>query len=99
MHNNHPELTDPLTIGVLGLGHVGLPTALGLAEMGWTVVGADDNQETVRERLEVYHRQTAPIIAYFAEKGPLKSVDGTASIDDVTKQLKHTIGQAESVLT
>ncbi len=60
---------------------------------------ADDNQETVRERLEVYHRQTAPTVAYFAEKGPLKSVDGTASIDDVTKQLKHTIGQAESVLT
>ncbi len=30
-------------ITVLGLGHVGLPTALGLAELGWTVVGADDD--------------------------------------------------------
>lgn len=32
-----------LTIGVLGLGHVGLPTALGMAELGWQVVGADDD--------------------------------------------------------
>ena len=37
-----------LTLGVLGLGHVGLPTALGLAELGWTVVGADDDQEKAR---------------------------------------------------
>lgn len=30
------------TIGVLGLGHVGLPTALGFSELGWRVIGADD---------------------------------------------------------
>ena len=28
---------------MLGLGHVGLPTALGFAEMGWEVIGADDD--------------------------------------------------------
>ncbi|MGH2395953.1 MAG: UDP-glucose dehydrogenase family protein [bacterium] len=33
-----------LTVGVIGLGHVGLPTALGLAEAGWHVLGADDDQ-------------------------------------------------------
>src|SRR5208283_4731085 len=32
---------------VLGLGHVGLPTALGFAEMGWEVIGADDNTSKV----------------------------------------------------
>lgn len=32
-----------LIIGVLGLGHVGLPTAVGLADLGWTVIGADDD--------------------------------------------------------
>lgn len=37
-----------LTIGVLGLGHVGLPTALGFAELGWSVIGADDNGEKAR---------------------------------------------------
>ena len=34
---------EQLTIGVIGLGHVGLPTALGLADLGWEVVGADDD--------------------------------------------------------
>ena len=34
-----------ITIGVLGLGHVGLPTALALADLGWPVVGADDDRE------------------------------------------------------
>jgi len=37
-----------LTIGVLGLGHVGLPTALGFASLGWSVVGADDDQDKVK---------------------------------------------------
>ena len=35
-------------IGVIGLGHVGLPTALGFAHFGWDVVGADSNSEKVR---------------------------------------------------
>jgi UDPglucose 6-dehydrogenase len=39
-----PEDTQ-IKVGVLGLGHVGLPTALGLAEVGWPVVGADDDRE------------------------------------------------------
>ncbi len=34
-------------VGVLGLGHVGLPTALGFAELGWTVVGADSDRSKV----------------------------------------------------
>ncbi len=35
------------TITVLGLGHIGLPTALGLAELGWNVIGADDDTKKV----------------------------------------------------
>lgn len=34
-------------VGVLGLGHVGLPTALGLAELGWSVIGTDSNPAKV----------------------------------------------------
>jgi UDPglucose 6-dehydrogenase len=37
------------SIGVLGLGHVGLPTALGLAEIGWAVVGTDSDKAKVEE--------------------------------------------------
>ena len=45
-HGTHP-LRD-IAIGVLGLGHVGLPTALGFAELGWQVIGADDNEAKTR---------------------------------------------------
>ncbi len=39
-----PTSSD-ITLGVLGLGHVGLPTAIGLAELGWKVIGSDDYTE------------------------------------------------------
>ena len=38
---------DKVRIAVLGLGHVGLPTALGFAELGWEVIGADDDASKV----------------------------------------------------
>jgi len=53
---------------------------------------ADDNAETVRSRLLAYHEQTEPIISYYGNKGILKSIDGMAAIDDVTKQMKDLIG-------
>ena len=43
----------------------------------------DDKPETVRHRIEVYNEQTAPLIAYYREKGLLVEIDGTQSIDDV----------------
>lgn len=49
---------------------------------------ADDNEETLRNRLGVYHEQTAPIIPYYKDTGALKSVDGMASIDEVSGQLE-----------
>ena len=53
---------------------------------------ADDKESTVRSRLRVYHKQTAPIIAYYRECGVLKAVDGMADIDKVTKQLCEIMG-------
>lgn len=53
---------------------------------------ADDNADTVRSRLKAYNEQTAPISAYYAEKGVLKSVDGMAAIDEVTRQIKKIVG-------
>ena len=35
------------TIGILGVGHVGLPTAVGLAELGWQVIGTDNDAQKV----------------------------------------------------
>ena len=34
-------MSDKWQVGVLGLGHAGLPTAVGLAELGWPVIGTD----------------------------------------------------------
>ncbi|HET6308424.1 MAG TPA: adenylate kinase [Rhodopila sp.] len=53
---------------------------------------ADDNRETVAARLEAYHRQTAPIIPHYAATGILRTVDGMAEIDEVTRQLVEVLG-------
>ena len=46
----------------------------------------DDKSETVRHRLEVYAEQTAPLIAFYAEKGVLVGIDATGPVDDVTER-------------
>jgi len=43
----------------------------------------DDNEETVRRRLEVYESQTAPVLAYYEPSGRVVTVDGSASADEV----------------
>lgn len=48
---------------------------------------ADDNAETVRERLKSYHAQTAPLIAYYDGKGVLERVDAMGEIADIRKAL------------
>ncbi len=54
---------------------------------------ADDNEETVRQRLEAYHAQTAPLIEYYEKAGIVKKVDGMAAIDEVTKQIEEVLDQ------
>lgn len=48
---------------------------------------ADDNAETVKNRLMAYYRETAPLIGYYFAKGKLQSVDGMAQIDQVTQEI------------
>lgn len=47
----------------------------------------DDNEKTVRDRLQVYNKQTAPLVAYYAGKGNLHVIDGMADIAEVTKAI------------
>lgn len=47
----------------------------------------DDNEETVRTRMQEYRGKTAPILPIYAERGIVTGVDGMASIDDVTAAL------------
>jgi adenylate kinase len=48
---------------------------------------ADDNAETVRERLKAYHAQTAPLIAYYDGKGVLERIDAMGEIAEVRSAL------------
>ncbi|QPC41361.1 adenylate kinase [Kaustia mangrovi] len=57
-------------------------------------VRADDNVDALRKRLKVYHEQTAPLIAYYGEKGILKTVDGMADIDAVSRQIEEVLETA-----
>ncbi|MBN2631467.1 MAG: adenylate kinase [Rhodobacteraceae bacterium] len=48
---------------------------------------ADDNADTVRERLNAYHAQTAPLISYYDRKGVLKRIDAMGAIADIRTAL------------
>lgn len=47
------------------------------------VLRDDDKPETVKNRLDVYHKQTQPLIDFYQEKGILRTVDGTVDMKDV----------------
>jgi adenylate kinase len=55
---------------------------------------ADDSAETVKSRLGVYNRQTAPLVSYYATRGKLKQVDGMAEIDEVSRQIEEALNIA-----
>ena len=49
---------------------------------------ADDNEETARKRLEVYHNQTSPLKAYYEEQGKYRAINGLGSIDGIFDLIK-----------
>ncbi len=53
----------------------------------------DDKEETVKNRLGVYHDQTQPLIEYYSNKGVLQSVDGTIDMMDVFKGITDILGE------
>jgi adenylate kinase len=55
---------------------------------------ADDNAETVGSRLEAYHAQTAPLIAYYDGKGALQKIDAMGAIEEIAEGLSAIVTQA-----
>lgn len=56
---------------------------------------ADDNEDTIKHRLSVYHTQTQPLRTYYVEKGKYMSVDGSGVVDEIFSRIaarieKHT---------
>lgn len=62
-----------------------------VAQMPESERRSDDNEETLRKRLGVYHEQTAPILPFYRDRDMLKQVDGMASIEEVTKQIEQLV--------
>ncbi len=52
---------------------------------------ADDTAETVRDRLTVYHAQTAPLIAYYEDQGLLERIDAMRPIDEIRAHLGQIV--------
>lgn len=55
---------------------------------------ADDRPETVTKRLDVYEKQTAPLIDYYAKAGPLVRVNAMKPVDAVTESILHAVGSS-----
>ena len=56
------------------------------------VLRDDDKPETVKNRLNVYHNQTQPLIEYYTKHGKLAEVDGTQSMEDVFNAIVKILG-------
>ncbi|SFA79790.1 Adenylate kinase [Poseidonocella pacifica] len=55
---------------------------------------ADDTPDTVSQRLAAYHAQTAPLIAYYRQRGALNRIDAMGSIDDIATELDRVVRTA-----
>lgn len=53
---------------------------------------ADDTEETVKNRLDVYQRQTAPLIEYYTKAGIIKNINGDQDIENVLKDISVALG-------
>ena len=53
---------------------------------------ADDNEETVKNRLNAYHSQTEPLIEYYTKQGIFKEINGLQDIDKVYEDVKASLG-------
>jgi len=54
---------------------------------------ADDNEQSVKVRLEAYDKQTSPLVHYYAEKGIVKDIDASKEIDQIFDDISKIIGE------
>jgi adenylate kinase len=54
---------------------------------------SDDTPEAVKMRLQVYQRDTAPLIAHYAQRGVVRRVPGTGSVEDIATEIQRVIGR------
>lgn len=54
---------------------------------------ADDTEDAIKTRLEVYHQQTAPLMAYYAPRGVVHRVPGMGTVEQIAQEIKRVIGR------
>ncbi len=52
---------------------------------------ADDKEETIRSRLNVFERQTQPLIEYYEKRGKLSRIDGSGEVQEITARIESVI--------
>ena len=62
---------------------------------GELTIRKDDQPETVKHRLQVYHQETEPLLAYYSAKGKLKTVEGCPKLEDTTAAVMKALGIGE----
>ena len=48
---------------------------------------ADDNEETIKKRLDTFEKETKPIVEYFEKQGNLIKIDGMKTVDEISKEI------------
>ena len=51
----------------------------------------DDREEVIRKRLDVYERETLPLVQFYRQKGLLKSVAGSGSIEEIYREIERAV--------
>jgi adenylate kinase len=64
-----------------------------LVERGRISGRSDDNPETIKKRLDVYHSQTAPVAAYYIKEGKHHSIKGVGTIEEIFERIKKKLCQ------
>ncbi len=91
------RITGRFTCGKCGAGYhdtfkptkvAGVCDVCGSTDM---VRRADDNEQTVRSRLDTYHKETAPLLPYYKTRGNLVQVDGMAPMDRVAEEIENVL--------
>jgi adenylate kinase len=57
---------------------------------------SDDKPQTIRERLRVYREKTEPLISWFEKRGLLVHIDGTGSVDEVSRRIDESLASVRA---
>ena len=66
-----------------------------LLERGKVSGRSDDNLETIKSRLEVYHKQTAPLADFYVEEGKHVAIQGMGTIEEIFGRIKDAISAVQ----